>query len=438
MSTHSLIGKVLDDSGKCKVIYCHSDGYINEPGVGWTLNKYYKKEQDVDKLLKLGDLSFLGGIPEDDPTLWNIGICFEKDDEPGKCRTYKGRGDKGCEAATYNSPREAREEQGQEYNYFYLDNKWYCITDDKIIDLETGEDIKKVNTKMESLLGEKIIRKFNKKWIEDEDGIITEVKIGEKSIKKGDKVGDDFVTGFNPETNTIYLDEDPEVDGGRDYDVETVLSFLEETLNESEDIENIDQDPLENLMVGDKVVLKGFGEDSPWENLSGEVIWMDEEDFPDEFQTITVRVNFPTVDGTREVEQNFDRRNVIKIVEENLTEDTVKQDGKWVNRGEEGTHGEFKTKKEADAQRKAMFANGYKEELEEEKHIETIELPHEEYTSIEDIIRINKELDQKARDGKLFGLRKEKDMLMLAEPAINGIWTLFLNENGGIVKITLW
>ena len=291
---------------------------------------------------------------------------------------------------------------------------------------------------MESLLGEKIIRKFNKKWIEDEDGIITEVRIGEKSIKKGDKVGDDFVTGFNPETNTIYLDEDPEVDGGRDYDVETVLSFLEETLNESEDIENIDQGPLENLMVGDKVVLKGFGEDSPWENLSGEVIWMDEEDFPDEFQTITVRVNFPTVDGTREVEQNFDRRNVIKIVEENLTEDTVKQDGKWVNRGEEGTHGEFKTKKEADAQRKAMFANGYKEELEEEKHIETIELPHEEYTSIEDIIRINKELDQKARDGKLLGLRKEKDMLMLAEPAINGIWTLFLNENGGIVKITLW
>ena len=40
-----------------------------------------------------------------------------------------------------------------------------------------------------------------------------------------------------------------------------------------------------------------------------------------------------------------------------LTEDTIKQNGKWVNKGKEGTHGTFKTKKEADAQRKAMFAN---------------------------------------------------------------------------------
>ena len=49
-------------------------------------------------------------------------------------------------------------------------------------------------------------------------------------------------------------------------------------------------------------------------------------------------------------------------VEESLTEDTVKQGNSWVNKGEEGTHGKFKTKKEADAQRKAMFANGYKGE----------------------------------------------------------------------------
>ena len=48
-------------------------------------------------------------------------------------------------------------------------------------------------------------------------------------------------------------------------------------------------------------------------------------------------------------------------VHESLKEDTVKQGDKWVNKGDEGTHGEFKTKKEADAQRKAMFANGYKE-----------------------------------------------------------------------------
>lgn len=47
---------------------------------------------------------------------------------------------------------------------------------------------------------------------------------------------------------------------------------------------------------------------------------------------------------------------------EDIKEDTVKQDNKWVNKGKEGTHGEFKTKKAAAAQRKAMFANGFKGE----------------------------------------------------------------------------
>ena len=50
----------------------------------------------------------------------------------------------------------------------------------------------------------------------------------------------------------------------------------------------------------------------------------------------------------------------------NLSEDTIKQNGKWVNKGKEGTHGTFKTKKEADAQRKAMFANGFNEDLTED------------------------------------------------------------------------
>lgn len=51
---------------------------------------------------------------------------------------------------------------------------------------------------------------------------------------------------------------------------------------------------------------------------------------------------------------------------ESLTEDTVKTpNGKWTNKGKEGTHGKFKTKKQADAQRKAMFANGYKAESRE-------------------------------------------------------------------------
>lgn len=51
---------------------------------------------------------------------------------------------------------------------------------------------------------------------------------------------------------------------------------------------------------------------------------------------------------------------------ESLEEDTVKQNGKWVNKGKDGTHGEFDTEEKANAQRKAMFANGYHEDLNEE------------------------------------------------------------------------
>ena len=63
----------------------------------------------------------------------------------------------------------------------------------------------------------------------------------------------------------------------------------------------------------------------------------------------------------------------VEMEEEQLEEDTIKQNGKWVNKGKEGTHGSFKTKKAADAQRKAMFANGYHESLEEEYDYEDLE-----------------------------------------------------------------
>jgi hypothetical protein len=72
------------------------------------------------------------------------------------------------------------------------------------------------------------------------------------------------------------------------------------------------------------------------------------------------------------------------------------------------------------------------------KEVETIELPHEEYTALEDIKRISDELNEKAEKGLLIGIRQDKERLMLAEPQINGIWTLFLNEKGYIKKIVLF
>lgn len=60
------------------------------------------------------------------------------------------------------------------------------------------------------------------------------------------------------------------------------------------------------------------------------------------------------------------------------------------------------------------------------------------YTSKEDIKRINDELGRKARMGKLVPIHMGDDKLELSEPAINGIWTIFLNEKGFITKITLF
>ena len=64
--------------------------------------------------------------------------------------------------------------------------------------------------------------------------------------------------------------------------------------------------------------------------------------------------------------------NECEINYNDLEEGTVKtRKGKWVNKGKAGTHGTFNTKKEADAQRKAMFASGYKgESLKENVYVD--------------------------------------------------------------------
>lgn len=71
-------------------------------------------------------------------------------------------------------------------------------------------------------------------------------------------------------------------------------------------------------------------------------------------------------DKKKKLAESLNNNASAKQIYNILNEDTIKQNGKWVNKGKEGTHGKFKTKKAADAQRKAMFANGYKGESLEE------------------------------------------------------------------------
>ena len=63
-----------------------------------------------------------------------------------------------------------------------------------------------------------------------------------------------------------------------------------------------------------------------------------------------------------ENEKGVPHRIIHRRVPRDLDEDIKKtKSGKWVNVGKEGTHGEFKTKKAAREQQKAMFARGFKE-----------------------------------------------------------------------------
>lgn len=93
-------------------------------------------------------------------------------------------------------------------------------------------------------------------------------------------------------------------------------------------------DMLYNMIENDEIDVKKIAEDL--------IYWVSEDDIAE-----YMRVN-EIID-----DQDYD---------ESLHEDTVKQGKYWVNKGDEGTHGKFRTKKAADAQRRAMFANNFKAE----------------------------------------------------------------------------
>lgn len=158
-----------------------------------------------------------------------------------------------------------------------------------------------------------------------------------------------------------------------------------------------------------------------WDNDGG-----NEDPLPEEYQ-VTIEVDpdddyediqallayaledeFP---GAEVLELDFDRLEesltedisaAFEFDSKKVTEDTVKKsNGKWTNRGDTGEeHGEFKTKKAADAQRKAMYASGYKGES---KHRRVKEAYHED-------IEVGKEYIYKAN-----GLDPEDEDLSLKD-----------------------
>lgn len=104
------------------------------------------------------------------------------------------------------------------------------------------------------------------------------------------------------------------------------------------------------------------------ENLRDPVYWQHQVDYQlEHFGRVGGGLYQDLDEAGFYLDKDYKVTKKVKDTDESLLEDTIKNSkGKWVNKGKEGTHGEFDTKKEADAQRKAMYANGYKENLTED------------------------------------------------------------------------
>ena len=122
---------------------------------------------------------------------------------------------------------------------------------------------------------------------------------------------------------------------------------------------------------------------------------------------------------------------------ESLNEDTVKQDGKWVNKGKEGTHGEFDTKKEADAQRKAMFARGHQVKNGSVGEQELTELFGKNKSNASDPITINIEGIKPAseHEAKFAWKYLKKSAPLYISPGKSDIEATVLSDKGNKIQV---
>ena len=125
MSTRSCIARANAD-GTFTYVYCHSDGYPEKPGVGYTLATSYTDPAKIDALLALGDLSGLNeqvAPPEGVPHGFDYGSRA-----PGVTIAYgRDRGETDVDADTaicFADLKIAARDMGAEYAYIFTDGAW--------------------------------------------------------------------------------------------------------------------------------------------------------------------------------------------------------------------------------------------------------------------------------------------------------------------------
>lgn len=118
MATRSFIGKLQSD-GSVIGIYCHWDGGPDHNGK--LLDEHYLDLEKVDRLLMLGDISFLDkeiGEPHsfDNPTKgWTVAYCRDRGDEFEPNRLFRNVDDLLGNASDL---------MGAEYAYIFDGEVW--------------------------------------------------------------------------------------------------------------------------------------------------------------------------------------------------------------------------------------------------------------------------------------------------------------------------
>ena len=150
MSTRAAIAKLNTNTNEAKLIYCHSDGYLEYTGK--ILNEHYNSEDKVDELLSYGDLSIINeNIGEKLDVPFNDYTSFANKKQ---CRFYmRDRGEKN-KKATDLSNTDCAENALLEYSFENMDVDFVYAFDTCLQKWYVYKDINSMGDKLEAELNE--------------------------------------------------------------------------------------------------------------------------------------------------------------------------------------------------------------------------------------------------------------------------------------------
>jgi len=118
MSTNSRIA-ILNQDNTVESIYCHWDGYLSNNGN--ILLNHYQDEAKVRELISLGQISLL------EMNVKPVGNTHSFENIEADCTVayHRDRGEKLGIDKHVSLVNWQRQSQRQEYNYIWIDGKWY-------------------------------------------------------------------------------------------------------------------------------------------------------------------------------------------------------------------------------------------------------------------------------------------------------------------------